>query len=79
MLLSGPFFWAKGIDVCCPLSSFLFPLSYARFSLTLQAHYRREMAPLSDLFVVYTRGSDLPGNRFIKRLSKDEDRTMPDK
>ena len=25
-----------------------------------QARYRWEIAPLSDLFVVYTRGSDLP-------------------
>ena len=29
-------------------------------SLSFQARYRWEIAPLSDLFVVYTRGSDLP-------------------
>ena len=28
--------------------------------LTFQARYRWEIAPLSDLFVVYTRGSNLP-------------------
>ena len=28
--------------------------------LIFQARYRWEIAPLSDLFVVYTRGSDLP-------------------
>jgi len=32
--------------------------------LTFQARYRWEIAPLSDLFVVYTRGSNLPGNSF---------------
>ncbi|MGI9250883.1 MAG: DUF5916 domain-containing protein [Pseudohongiellaceae bacterium] len=30
--------------------------------LTFQARYRWEIAPLSDLFVVYTRGSNLPRN-----------------
>ena len=30
--------------------------------LTFQARYRWQIAPLSDLFVVYTRGSNLPGN-----------------
>ena len=30
--------------------------------LTFQARYRWEIAPLSDLFIVYTRGSNLPGN-----------------
>ena len=29
-------------------------------NLSFQARYRWELAPLSDLFVVYTRGSDLP-------------------
>ncbi|MEX1198010.1 MAG: DUF5916 domain-containing protein [Pseudohongiellaceae bacterium] len=29
--------------------------------MTFQARYRWEIAPLSDLFVVYTRGSNLPG------------------
>ena len=33
--------------------------------LTFQARYRWEIAPLSDLFVVYTRGSNLPGNNFF--------------
>ena len=33
--------------------------------LTFQARYRWEIAPLSDLFVVYTRGSNLPGNSFF--------------
>ncbi len=30
--------------------------------LSFQARYRWELAPLSDLFFVYTRGSDLPSN-----------------
>jgi len=33
--------------------------------LTFQARYRWEIAPLSDLFVVYTRGSNLPRDSFI--------------
>ena len=32
--------------------------------MTFQARYRWEIAPLSDLFVVYTRGSNLPGSEF---------------
>jgi hypothetical protein len=32
--------------------------------LTFQVRYRWEIAPLSDLFVVYTRGSNLPRDRF---------------
>lgn len=32
--------------------------------LTFQARYRWEIAPLSDLFVVYTRGGNLPSNSF---------------
>jgi hypothetical protein len=32
--------------------------------MTFQARYRWEIAPLSDLFVVYTRGSNLPGTMF---------------
>lgn len=32
--------------------------------LTFQARYRWEIAPLSDLFIVYTRGSNLPANSF---------------
>ena len=32
--------------------------------LTFQARYRWEIAPLSDLFVVYTRGGNLPGDSF---------------
>ena len=33
--------------------------------LTFQARYRWEIAPLSDLFVVYTRGSNLPTDSFV--------------
>lgn len=39
--------------------------------LTFQARYRWEIAPLSDLFIVYTRGSDLPdmsGDSFNRML-----------
>lgn len=32
--------------------------------LTFQARYRWELAPLSDLFIVYTRGNSLPINEF---------------
>lgn len=32
--------------------------------LTFQARYRWEIAPLSDLFVVYTRGGNLPSDSF---------------
>lgn len=32
--------------------------------MTFQARYRWEIAPLSDLFVVYTRGGNLPGNTY---------------
>ena len=32
--------------------------------LTFQARYRWEIAPLSDLFLVYTRGSNLPSDEF---------------
>ena len=32
--------------------------------LTFQVRYRWEIEPLSDLFVVYTRGSNLPSNSF---------------
>ncbi len=32
--------------------------------MTFQARYRWEIAPLSDLFIVYTRGSNLPANTF---------------
>ncbi|MDH7943333.1 DUF5916 domain-containing protein [Pseudohongiella sp. SYSU M77423] len=32
--------------------------------LTFQARYRWEIAPLSDLFVVYTRGGNVPGGLF---------------
>lgn len=32
--------------------------------MTLQARYRWELAPLSDLFLVYTRGSNLPNDEF---------------
>lgn len=30
--------------------------------MTFQARYRWEIAPLSDLFIVYTRGGNIPGN-----------------
>lgn len=33
--------------------------------MTFQARYRWEIAPLSDLFVVYTRGANLPRNSFF--------------
>ncbi|MEX2468159.1 MAG: DUF5916 domain-containing protein, partial [Pseudohongiellaceae bacterium] len=33
--------------------------------LTFQARYRWEIAPLSDLFVVYTRGANLPRDSFL--------------
>lgn len=33
--------------------------------MTFQLRYRWEIAPLSDLFVVYTRGSNLPANSFM--------------
>ena len=32
--------------------------------MTFQARYRWEIAPLSDLFIVYTRGSNLPRNSY---------------
>lgn len=32
--------------------------------MTFQARYRWEIAPLSDLFIVYTRGGNVPGNTF---------------
>lgn len=32
--------------------------------MTFQARYRWELAPLSDLFLVYTRGSNLPNDEF---------------
>jgi hypothetical protein len=34
---------------------------FALSRLTSQLRYRWEIGPLSDLFVVYTRGSNLPG------------------
>ena len=33
--------------------------------MTFQARYRWEIAPLSDLFIVYTRGSNLPNDSFM--------------
>ena len=42
-------------------------------NLSFQARYRWELAPLSDLFIVYTRGSDLlsrPGDSFSELLSE---------
>jgi hypothetical protein len=38
------------------------PDDFAISRLTFQARYRWEIAPLSDLFVVYTRGANLPRN-----------------
>jgi len=38
--------------------------------LSFQARYRWELAPLSDLFVVYTRGSNVPSN--IQRGFRDQ-------
>lgn len=40
------------------------PDDFAISRLTFQARYRWEIAPLSDLFVVYTRGSNLPRDNF---------------
>ena len=40
------------------------PDDFAISRLTFQARYRWEIAPLSDLFVVYTRGSNLPRGNF---------------
>lgn len=38
------------------------PDDFAISRLTFQARYRWEIAPLSDLFIVYTRGANLPRN-----------------
>lgn len=38
--------------------------SFSISRMTFQARYRWEIAPLSDLFIVYTRGGNLPGNTF---------------
>jgi hypothetical protein len=38
--------------------------SFVISRLTFQARYRWEIAPLSDLFVVYTRGGNTPGSTF---------------
>ncbi|MDP3518176.1 MAG: DUF5916 domain-containing protein [Pseudohongiella sp.] len=40
------------------------PENFVISRMTFQARYRWEIAPLSDLFVVYTRGSNLPGSQF---------------
>jgi hypothetical protein len=40
------------------------PDDFAISRLTFQARYRWELAPLSDLFLVYTRGSNLPSDDF---------------
>lgn len=40
------------------------PDNFVISRMTFQARYRWEIAPLSDLFVVYTRGSNLPGSQF---------------
>ena len=41
------------------------PDNFVISRMTFQLRYRWEIAPLSDLFVVYTRGSNLPGNSFF--------------
>tara|TARA_B100000676_G_scaffold200335_1_gene196826 strand:- start:2810 stop:5320 length:2511 start_codon:yes stop_codon:yes gene_type:complete len=41
------------------------PDNFVISRLTFQARYRWQIAPLSDLFIVYTRGSNLPGNSFF--------------
>lgn len=49
--------------------------------LSFQARYRWEIAPLSDLFVVYTRGSDLPSNvrsSFSNQLSEAWEQALVD-
>ena len=38
--------------------------SFVVSRMTFQARYRWEIAPLSDLFLVYTRGSNLPRDSF---------------
>ncbi|HLT62922.1 MAG TPA: DUF5916 domain-containing protein [Pseudohongiella sp.] len=38
--------------------------SFVISRLSFQARYRWEIAPLSDLFIVYTRGGNLPGSAF---------------
>ena len=38
--------------------------SFVISRMSFQARYRWEIAPLSDLFVVYTRGGNLPGSAF---------------
>jgi hypothetical protein len=38
--------------------------NFAINRLTFQARYRWEIPPLSDLFLVYTRGNSLPSNQF---------------
>lgn len=40
------------------------PDNFVISRLTFQARYRWEIAPLSDLFIVYTRGSNLPRDSF---------------
>ena len=41
------------------------PDDFVISKMTFQARYRWEIAPLSDLFVVYTRGANLPRNSFF--------------
>ncbi len=42
----------------------LTPDDFTISRMTFQARYRWEIAPLSDLFIVYTRGGNVPGNTF---------------
>jgi hypothetical protein len=49
--------------------------------LSFQARYRWELAPLSDLFVVYTRGSNVGSNiskRFKEQLQDAWDEALVD-
>jgi hypothetical protein len=57
------------------------PRDFSISRLSFQARYRWEIAPLSDLFVVYTRGSDLPSNvrsSFSNQLSEAWEQALVD-
>jgi len=61
-------FWQSSPDSVEPLQPIAKPTStpddFVISRMTFQARYRWEIAPLSDLFLVYTRGSNLPRNTF---------------
>lgn len=61
-------FWQVNPDVLQKLQPVakpnIDPDDFAVNRMTLQARYRWEIAPLSDLFLVYTRGSNLPSDTF---------------